>query len=145
MITHKISVWRADWSAEAAVIGDIRRQVFIEEQNVPETLEWDGLDTDAIHVLGALNGEPVGTGRLLDSGQIGRLAVLPVARQQGLGSALLQELILTARDSGLPRVFLHAQIQMLDFYRRRGFSAFGADFMDAGIRHRAMALELNRH
>ena len=32
-------------------IKEIRREVFVIEQKVPENLEWDGLDSTAEHVL----------------------------------------------------------------------------------------------
>lgn len=145
MTEHKIHIWRADWPADSAIISDIRRRVFIEEQNVPESLEWDGLDGDALHVLGNLDSVAVATGRLLRTGQIGRMAVLPAARGRGLGSALLCELLTLAHETGVSRVFLHAQIRAMNFYRRHGFTAFGPEFLDAGLRHRAMELELPAH
>jgi len=32
-------------------IKKIREEVFVKEQNVPESLEWDGLDSEAKHIL----------------------------------------------------------------------------------------------
>jgi predicted GNAT family N-acyltransferase len=76
MRIEPVRVWRADWTADRAAIEHIRRMVFIEEQKVPIELEWDGLDAGAVHVLGSLNEEIAGTGRLLADGRVGRLAVL---------------------------------------------------------------------
>ena len=42
----------------------LRRAVFIEEQNVPEDLEWDGRDGEAVHMLARLDGQAVGTLRM---------------------------------------------------------------------------------
>ncbi|RCV58738.1 hypothetical protein DEF24_12340 [Marinitenerispora sediminis] len=39
-------------------------------------------------------------------------------------------------------VELHAQTHALDFYARLGYTAYGAEFMDAGIPHRHMRREL---
>ncbi len=39
----KISV--VDWAQSSRTLRQIRTSVFIEEQHVPEALEWDGLDT----------------------------------------------------------------------------------------------------
>jgi len=123
----------------------IRRQVFIEEQQVPEELEWDGLDEDALHLLvTAGDGTPVATARLLSNGHIGRMAVLPRWRGQGAGAAMLQRLLEMARAQQLPRVFLNAQISAEGFYARAGFHSEGETFMDAGIPHKRMVLELAR-
>ena len=57
-------------------IKKIRTTVFIEEQNVPEELEWDEYDDTSTHFLAYYNDTPVGTARLLKDGHIGRMAIL---------------------------------------------------------------------
>lgn len=140
-----------DWTIETvsfdearAAIESIRRQVFIEEQQVPETLEWDGLDEQATHLLARIGEKPVATARLLPDGHIGRMAVRQAWRQQGIGMALLQRLLELARERALPKVFLNAQLAALDFYARAGFRTTGSTFMDAGIPHKRMVLELDQ-
>ena len=54
----------------------IRHKVFVGEQNVPVELEIDGLDDEAKHALAFVDGVPIGTGRILSDGHIGRVAVL---------------------------------------------------------------------
>lgn len=136
---NEFKVWRADWPTEQNTICAIRRRVFIEEQRVPEDMEWDGLDMSAIHVLGSVDpGPPCATARLLPDGRIGRMAVLPAYRNRGLGSALLSALMAMATEAGMQQLCLHAQIRALAFYRRFGFEASGDEFLEAGIRHRLM-------
>lgn len=130
----------ATWLRDREALADIRRRVFIEEQQVPEALEWDGEDPHALHWLAQRDGQPLGTVRLLADGHIGRMAVLPHARREGLGSRLLFAAIDAARAQGQPEVYLHAQVQALGFYARHGFVAEGEIFLDAGITHRAMRL-----
>ena len=130
----------ADWSRDEAALACVRRRVFVEEQAVPEDLEWDGEDAGAQHWLALINDAPVGTARMRAGGHIGRLAVLKEQRQSGIGSLLLGAAIAAARAQGLTEVHLHAQVQALDFYARHGFVAVGAQFMDAGIPHREMRL-----
>jgi predicted GNAT family N-acyltransferase len=142
MRIEPVRVWRADWTADRAAIEHIRRMVFIEEQKVPIELEWDGLDAGAVHVLGSLNEEIAGTGRLLADGRVGRLAVLAGARRHGLGSALLALLVDCAVEAGCKRVCLYAQIRILAFYEHHGFIASGPVFEDAGIPHRYMQRNL---
>ena len=130
----------ATWVDDGDALAAIRRRVFIEEQQVPEALEWDGEDLGARHWLALHEGQPLGTVRLLADGHIGRMAVLMQARKNGLGSRLLRAAINAARAQGLVEVYLHAQMQALGFYGRHGFVAEGQLFMDAGIAHRAMRL-----
>lgn len=132
----------ADWQRDEPALAEIRRRVFVEEQAVPEDLEWDGEDAAAQHWLALSDGAPVGTVRLLRNGHIGRMAVLAGARSQGVGSALLQAVLEQARRNDWREVYLHAQIHALSFYERQGFVASGPEFMDAGIPHRTMRLVL---
>lgn len=134
------SVRDAVWSSDAKALLRVRLAVFVHEQGVPLELEQDDDDEHAIHVLAeTLQGEPIGTGRLLSNGHIGRMAVLRDYRGQGVGSAILQRLIAQARSRlGLRQVFLYAQIHALPFYARHGFIAEGEVFNDAGIPHRKM-------
>jgi predicted GNAT family N-acyltransferase len=132
-----------NWSAQRETLAAIRRAVFIEEQHVPEAEEWDGHDETSYHVL-ALTGDgtPVGTGRLLLEGRIGRMAVLKEYRGMGVGGAILALLLEIARKQGLGTVILHAQTHAIDFYARYGFSPYGRIFNEGGIPHRAMRLKL---
>jgi predicted GNAT family N-acyltransferase len=47
-----------------------------------------------------------------------------------------------AQQAGYKRVFLHAQVNVIAFYEKHGFSAEGEIFMDAGIPHKTMRLSL---
>lgn len=137
----------ADWSREdqRAALLDLRGTVFVQEQAVPEQRERDGLDVDCWHVLARDDaGRPIGCGRLTPAHKIGRMAVLREWRGQGVGLALLHELIAHARAQGWPEVALDAQVDAIGFYEREGFIAYGAEFEDAGLVHRAMRLSLTK-
>jgi predicted GNAT family N-acyltransferase len=127
------------WNASQKEIKAIRDKVFVEEQRVPPELEWDGLDEGSYHVLAyAPDGAPIGTGRILQDGRIGRLAVLSEWRGKGVGRALLELLLVVANKMGNEVVELHAQTQVIGFYRKRGFTRHGKEFIEAGIPHIAM-------
>lgn len=127
------------WTATQLVLRAIRTKVFVEEQRVPPELEWDGLDEHAYHVVAyALDGTPIGTGRLLQDGHIGRLAVLREWRGRGVGRSILDMLLVIANKMGYDMVKLHAQTRVLEFYLKRGFAKQGKEFMEAGIPHVAM-------
>lgn len=137
------TVRTVNWNEAADTLSAIRRQVFIQEQQVPEELEWDRLDAQCIHAL-AEDGEgnPIGTGRLLPDGHIGRLAVLKSWRRRGVGSALLLHLMQCARKCGITNAALNAQTYAIGFYQRHGFRPEGEIFMDAGIPHQKMTRAL---
>lgn len=125
----------ATWQADRPALERIRRAVFIEEQKVPESDEWDGEDAGSAHVLALLNREPVGTGRLNPAGKIGRIAVIAGMRGRGIGAVILRHLLDEARRRGLRDPYLHAQLQALPFYEKLGFRSEGGVFDEAGIPH----------
>lgn len=131
-----------DWQTHHQALEQIRRTVFIEEQSVPEELEWDDEDVSAWHFLAYIEDQAVGAARLLKSGQIGRMSVLKPYRRQGIGSALLHQAERTAAENQLQHLFLHAQTYIQAFYRSEGYSPRGDTFMDAGIPHIEMYKEL---
>jgi predicted GNAT family N-acyltransferase len=138
------SVIAVDWRSTGAALAEIRRRVFIEEQSVPEALEWDGLDEDAVHVLASDGANrPIGCARLLPQGKIGRMAVLPECRGSGVGLAMLETLIALARAQGLSEVSLSAQTHAISFYEQAGFRICSEIYDDAGIPHRDMVLALS--
>ncbi|MFJ1811057.1 MULTISPECIES: GNAT family N-acetyltransferase [unclassified Streptomyces] len=133
----------------------VRKEVFVGEQGVPEDLEYDEHDADAVHVLAVgEDGLPLGAGRLLygeaaaartgdlSVGSLGRLAVMREARGLGVGVALVRAIEEAARARGLAAVDLHAQTQALGFYERLGYTAYGPEDLEAGIAHRAMRRSL---
>ena len=142
MSTAPSRVEQGDWRQLGEQASEIRRQVFIEEQAVPQEEEWDGRDDECLHFLARLDGQPGGTARLLPDGHIGRVAVLAAGRGRGIGLALMQAAIEAARERGHAHAELAAQTHALAFYRRLGFEAYGPEFLDAGIAHRNMRLDL---
>lgn len=123
----------------------IRRIVFIEGQNVPEDREVDGMDADALHLLLEKDGAPIGTARLLldgDTGKIGRVSVLEDHRGNGFGILLMKKSMKVLRARGMCRAKLGAQTHAIGFYEKLGFTAFGPEFVDAGIPHRDMVTDL---
>jgi len=120
----------------------IRSDVFVDEQGIDSKIDFDGLDEIATHVLIFSQNKAIATGRMLDDGHIGRIAVSKEYRQQGVGTKVLQALLAEAKKQGLAKVYLGSQIQAVDFYKKLGFDIYGEVFMDAGIEHIEMALYL---
>lgn len=136
-------ILRATWIDDSAALSAVRERVFVEEQKVPKSVVFDGRDAACDHVLALTDiSRPIGTGRILPTGQIGRVAVLKPWRNCGIGTAMLSELAQLAIGKGLHAVTLHAQLPAVVFYESLGYQADGPVFMEAGIAHRNMRLSL---
>lgn len=118
----------------------IRRTVFTGEQHVDPAIDFDGQDALAMHALARVDDMPVGTGRMLGDGHIGRIAVLREYRGRGIGTQIIRALLDRARQEGLPRVYLGSQMHAVGFYEKLGFTTYGLPFMEAGIEHISMEL-----
>jgi predicted GNAT family N-acyltransferase len=137
------SVRLIDWPDAADGLHAVRRTVFVEEQAIPEELEWDEFDAVCRHAIAEdATGSVIGCGRLLPDGHIGRMAVLREWRGRGVGAALLASLMDLARSRGHARAILEAQTHAMPFYARHGFAAEGAEYLEAGIPHRTMTRTL---
>lgn len=126
------------YETHSADIQRIRQHVFVGEQGVPKELEFDGLDHSAQHALSVFDGQAVGTGRILDDGHIGRVAVLADMRGRGIGRSLMQALIAYGEKQAFPVLWLSAQCHAASFYEFFGFIRYGAVFYEAGIEHISM-------
>lgn len=135
----EFNVEAGSWAQLAGAAGKLREAVFVIEQKVPRELEIDGRDPTCRHVVArGPDGTPIGTGRLLPDGHIGRMAVAAAWRGQGVGRALLERLLEEASLLGITELALNAQTTASDFYRRFGFIPDGAEFIEAGLPHQAM-------
>ena len=131
------------WADGEEALSGLRRKVFIEEQLVPEDLEWDGEDRHALHFLARVDGQPVGCARLLPDGHVGRMAVLPEWRGRGVGRRLMKVVLMEAEKLKLGHLFLNAQTTAVDFYKQYGFNQVGGEFSDANIPHVRMEKTLD--
>ena len=125
---------------------DLRRTVFIEEQNVPKNEEVDGDDPDCDHILLTVSDIPVGAARLKyynDFIKVQRVCVLKNYRGQGIGSKIINFIIRHVEKNDIrSSVRLGSQIHALEFYKRLGFIEFGEEYLDAGILHKDMEFRI---
>ena len=137
-----ISVVKIKTNQEKELAFKIRNQVFVIEQQVDPSEEYDDEDELSTHFLAFLNDEPCGTARwrFKEKGiiKLERFAVLESYRGKGIGEALVKAVL---NDVPLAnKVMMHAQLHALPFYEKQGFEAYGPQFAEAGIEHFAMKL-----
>ncbi len=123
----------------------LRHDVFCVEQGVPEHEELDGRDHEGIHLVAMLDGEVVGTSRVLlvgSTAQFSRLAVRRAVRRRGIATALLALADDETRAAGGRRIVLHAQTYARQLYERAGYRTRGRVFIEANIQHVAMEKQL---
>ncbi|GHX29607.1 GNAT family N-acetyltransferase [Vibrio cholerae] len=103
----------------------IRYQVFTVEQNIPNELDFDGLDSAAEHALVTEAGQSVATARLVinpdGSSVMARVAVLEPYRGRGIASTIVNELIEYAQKRGVNSIEIHAHCYLRSYYERLGF------------------------
>ncbi|MBA3898761.1 MAG: GNAT family N-acetyltransferase [Bacteroidetes bacterium] len=123
---------------------EIRRKVFVEEQNVPAEEEFDEFEEDSQHFLALLNDLPLGTARwrFTDYGiKLERFAVIKEYRNKNVGHALLTSVLEEVKPYN-KTIYIHAQVPALKFYERFGFIIKGALFIECDIEHYMMVLDI---
>jgi predicted GNAT family N-acyltransferase len=119
----------------------IRKEVFVHEQNVPEELEIDEFEDEAIHFALYQNNRPVGAGRFreLDGiGKVERICVSQDVRGFGAGKVIMLGIEEYAKEKQISTLKLNAQTSAIPFYEKLGYEVISDEFMDAGILHKTM-------
>ena len=145
-MSNHVHVKLTETQEESEAIKGLRVQVFVREQGAPLDEEFDEHDESAVHAVALVEGRVVGTGRMyeLPSGetQIGRMAVEPRYRRDGIGGLMLAFLEEQARQLGVRDVMLHAQTYVQSFYEQHGYVVDGKPFMEVDIEHVRMVKRL---
>ncbi len=123
---------------------DIRRKVFIEEQNVPYKDEMvEAEEKDAKSFLIYLKDKPIGTIRyrfINEQYKIERFAILKEYRNLDYGKESFNYLVDYIKSRFNPcTITLNSQIQVIELYEKCGFIKEGDIFMEAGIKHIKMS------
>ena len=117
---------------------DVRHRVFVREQKVPSSLEFDELDGEATHVIVKLRNETIGCARIRSIEgklKLERIAILKEHRKKGFGTRLVNYLIEYCKRRKIKEIVIHAQYSRKRFYEGFGFQWRGAPFSEAGIKH----------
>lgn len=123
----------------------IRKKVFVEEQKVPSSLEVDEMENRCMYATLYIDKNPAATARYFpteDNGvHIQRVAVLKEFRKQGLASFLLKDIFKKVKKD-YQYIILGAQDQAQEFYKKLGLRVVSDQYLDAGILHHDMRLDL---
>ena len=124
----------------------VRRQVFVEEQGIPEDVELDEHDTEALHMVVKDGERVIGTARVLflatGLAKIERMAILQPFRRRGVGREIISFLSEELKNRQVEQLVLHAQYAVVAFYRSCGFEEVGPPFREVGIKHVKMQKQL---
>ncbi len=125
---------------------EVRKRVFVEEQGIPEDLELDEYDMEAMHMVAKDGERIIGTARVLflaaSQAKLERMAILKPFRHRGIGKSIISFLDEEFKNRGIEQVVLHAQCSAVNFYKSCGFEESGSPFWEAGIKHVKMQKRL---
>ncbi|MDB5012741.1 MAG: family N-acetyltransferase [Daejeonella sp.] len=140
---NDIKVFKVNGDLEnLSKVYEIRRIVFVEEQDCPPELEWE-FEEESIHFLASLNEIPAGAcrWRKTDLGyKLERFAVLKQFRGKGVAQALITS-VLEDLPATADYIYLNAQLQAIPLYEKFGFVKIGEQFEEAGIQHFKMVMK----
>ena len=120
---------------------EVRTRVFMEEQGYK--LEFDEHDADAVHLCFYDGEQGIATCRCYQKPGspvyvLGRVAVLPDYRGQGLGSRAVSEMEQHLRGLGAREIELSSQIHAMKMYAALGYQPEGDTIYDEGQPHQMM-------
>lgn len=131
-------------AAELYELLKARAEIFVVEQNCAY-LDPDGRDYESLHVFFAEDGAVAAYLRAYreDAETVRMGRVLTRTHGTGLGGRLLAEGIARIRAALDPkRICIEAQCYAVGFYEREGFRVCSEPFLEDGIPHVRMVLEL---
>ena len=125
----------------------VRAKVFVVDQTCVYQ-DVDGLDYDSIHVIGCNDKNIMAYLRIFmkdvskNMVQIGR--VLTTERGKGFGEEILRAGIRVAKEiMKAEKIYIEAQCYAIGFYEKVGFQVTSDEFLEDGIPHVEMILELS--
>lgn len=144
MPTTSVKSFRELSAEEFFRICQARDRVFVLEQKITICEELDEVDLHALHITLKDGDDVVAYARCYEEGgeaHIGR--VLTTVRGQGYGLEVMRIAIETCCSRfGCSRFIVHAQEQVIPFYRKLGFRECSELFDECGILHKTMELSL---
>ena len=126
-------------------IREIRKVVFNDEMNIPESCLFDEFDETSEQFLIKNNEITIGTLRLRkenDAIKLERMAILPKFRKMSFGLRTIGKVKKYCMTKNESKIFLDSIYDVRGFYRKCGFGEIGTIFERVGLPHIRMELEL---
>ena len=122
----------------------VRAEVFVKEQGI-NCVDPDGTDYSCIHIFAMRENKVYAYLRAYNAGEdtikVGRILAVP--HGYGLGTELMKYAIGVIRDTtGYRKIIMDAQKQAVAFYEKLGFVITSDEYLEEGIWHMDMCLEL---
>lgn len=102
----------------------VRRQVFVDEQNIPENQEFDGNDFGATHILAKIGGKVIGTMRVRyfsDFVKFERMAVLKPYRKSDVSDKIMNKGFEFVARKGYQKVYGVCKKELLPRWKECGY------------------------
>ena len=160
----KKNTWKRFWAyttsaamagamAIAPVIGTVSHPVVTMATSAAAVPGTSGEQRDVKDLKGTITvkgiteeeGVTVGCARAVlseNSAYIGRIAVKKNLRGRHIGLQICRFVIDYCEEQGCKYIWLNAQVQAQGFYEKLGFKSEGEPFMEAGIEHIKMSMEI---
>lgn len=126
----------------------LRNEVLLRPIGVPD-YGWEQNDDSAWHFIAIKDRQVIGCVLLVPmddqghSAQLTQMAVRSSVQGQGVGKLLIQALLDFSEKNALKEIHIHARDTVTQFYQRFGFSIYGDEFEEVGIKHRLMSRQID--
>lgn len=130
---------------------NLRFNIFVEGEKVPEDKEFDGLDSEAIHFLIYNNEDkPIAVSRIRfvdDKAKIERVGVIAEYRSKGIGKMLMLFIVdyvqKVKEEKKVKEIILAAELHAIGFYEKIGLKCISDIYLcECGSKHKDMSLTL---
>ncbi len=133
----------------------LRKEIFVVEQGVPVEEEIDEFDDlkrigkDSFHFNVYKDKGCISTARIIidknpndNCAKIQRVCVSKDCRGAGVGLFMMSHLHKYLINKSIRKVTLSSQIHVIEFYKKLGYIETGNEYLDAGIIHKKMYINL---
>ena len=126
-------------------IKEIRKVVFSDELNIPESYLFDEYDKTCNQFLIKNNEITIGALRLRKENnaiKLERMAILPKFRKMSFGLRTISEIKRYCMEKNESKIFLDSIYDIRDFYKKCGFAEIGGIFERVGLPHIKMEMSI---
>lgn len=126
---------------------ELRNEFLLRPIGIPD-YGWEMYDDSSYHFVAVDGEEVVGCVVLYPlsdksgAAQLMQMAVADDLRGTGAGRGLVNCLVGFARSMGFTSIVCHSRESAVGFYLKLGFQCFGEPFIEVGVKHRHMILDL---